>query len=444
MRAFNQFRRLVGDQTGNAAIIFSLMSVPVILFAGGGVDLMMKERDRVFVQDTLDAAVVAAAALSQPLSADQTVRNYFQAAGLGAYTLTVTEERTVVQRKVSATATSTRATNFLKLAKVNQLSIKASAAAMEAYRNIELSFVLDLSGSMRGSRITAMRPAAKNFIGKLLADTAKDYTSISVIPYAGQVNVGFKAFDAFANSPTYRKHDKSSCFGNTELSYSGAIPDYSKAEHVPQFSTWLAGTNVGFDPWNCPTEETSISYLSNDAAALQARIDDYHMFDGTATQIAMKWGLHLLSPEVKPLLNKGKTAGAFAIPAAFADRPAPFDDKGTLKVIVLMTDGEVVAQQRPKSNEPVNEQPTAGGTNKQVVSQGQALNMMVAACDDAKTRGVIVYTIGFETNSADSAFLQKLKGCASSPDKFYEARTTDISKIFDNVVRSIYPLRLTH
>lgn len=444
MRAFREFKTFVADRKGNAAIMFSLMSVPVILFAGGGVDLMMKERDRVFVQDTLDAAVVAASALAQPLPADQTVRNYFQAAGLGHYALTVTEERTVVQRKVSATATSSRATNFLRLAKVNELPIKASAAAMEAYRNIELSFVLDLSGSMRGSRITAMRPAAKTFIGKLLADNAKDYTTISVVPYAGQVNVGFTAFDAFAGSQTYRLHDKSSCFGNTELTYSGAIPDYSKAEHVPQFSTWLAGTNVGFDPWNCPTEETSISYLSNDAAELQARIDGYHMFDGTATQIAMKWGLHLLSPDVKPLLNKGKAAGAFTIPQAFSDRPAPFDDKGTLKVIVLMTDGEVVAQQRPKSGQPVNEQPAVGGTNKQVVSQAQALNTMVGACDDAKSRGVVVYTIGFETNSADASFLQKLKGCASSPEKFYEAKTTDISKIFDNVVRSIYPLRLTH
>ncbi|MGA0531924.1 pilus assembly protein TadG-related protein [Hansschlegelia sp. KR7-227] len=438
-------RRFLNDASGNVAMILALLCVPLMLCAGGGVDLVLQERDRVRLQDALDAGLVAAAALAQPLGAEQTIRNYLNAGRLGDYALSISEKRTAISRTVTATATQRRPTSFLKLARIDELPIVASGSAEESYKNVELSLVLDLSGSMRlNSRITAMRPAAKSFIATLLAGTAKDYTTISLVPYAGQVNVGFAAFDSFAGSTTYRKHDKSSCFGIVEKTYTPAIPDFTKAEHVPVFSTFLVGKNEGFDPWNCPTEETSITYFSNDAKLLQDKIDAYHMFDGTATQIAMRWGLHLLDPAVKPLMNSAAAQGVKLIPAGFSDRPAPFHDGKTLKVIVLMTDGEVVAQQRPTSGLPVNPQPTKSGTTKQVLSQSDALNAMVGACADAKLKGVVVYTIGFDTNGESAAFRQKLKACASSPEKFYEAKTSDINAIFQDVARSIYPLRLTN
>ncbi|MFC3692936.1 TadE/TadG family type IV pilus assembly protein [Chenggangzhangella methanolivorans] len=439
-----RFRRFRATESGNVSVMTALLSLPLILIAGGGVDLMMHERQRVRLQDALDSGLIAASALLQPNAAEPTVRSYLDAAGFKDYRLTVSETKTVSSRAVTGSVALDIKTSFLGVARIPTMSVKAAGAAEEAFKDIEISFVLDLSGSMRGARINAMRPAAKNFIAQLLTPKTKDYTSINLIPFAGQVNVGHAAYNAFAGASA-RKHDKSSCFSVLEPTYTESIPDFPTQDQVPQFSTWVVGTNTGFDPWNCPTEETSISYVSNDAAALQAKIDEYHMFDGTATHIAMKWGLHLLDPGFRSILLKAKLAGVSLAPAQFANRPAAYSDK-TLKVIVLMTDGEVVGQFRPKSGEYVNEQPVTKSpdSNKQILSASTNLSNMSAACAAAKAHGVVVYTIGFEVNGSDPNFLSKLKACASSPDKFYEAKTSDISRIFQDVARSISPLRLTN
>lgn len=441
-KLISMFRR---QDAGNVSMIFAFMSLPLIMIAGGGLDFMIHERERVRLQDALDSGLIAAAALTQPKEAEATIRSFLKAAGFNEATLKVTEKRSLASRQVNATATKTVKTAFLKLGRIDELTVTAAGSAEEAVKNIEVSFVLDLSGSMRGNRINAMRPAAKNFIATLLTGKNKDYTSISLIPYAGQVNVGEVAFDAFGGAAA-RKHTMSSCYSNLEAKYTEAIPDFETTDQVPQFSTWKVGTNTGFDPWNCPTEETSISYISNDSAALQARIDGYHMFDGTGTHISMKWGLHLLDPNFRTTLANAKARGVSLVNAQFSDRPAAYDDNRTLKVIVLMTDGEVVAQQRPKSGAYVNPQPVTldPNPNKQVLAANVALDNMVAACAAARDRGVVVYAIGFEVETSNGSFLTKLKSCASSPDKYYDAKSSDIYRIFQDVALNISPLRLTN
>ncbi len=405
---------------------------------------MMHERERVQLQDALDAGLIAASAFTQPNGAEPTLRAYLDAAGFKDYQLTIGSKSTVSSRSVSATVRKTIKTSFLGLANVSTLDVVASGSAEEAYKDVEISFVLDLSGSMYGSRMNAMRPAAKNFIAQLLAGKNKEFTTISLIPYAGQVNVGAAAYDAFAG-PGARKHAMSSCFSNLEPTYTEAIPDFATQDQVPQFSTWKVGTNIGFDAWNCPTEETSISYISNDAAALQARIDGYHMFDGTGTHLSMKWGLHLLDPGFRSVIAKAQATGVSLVSSQFADRPTAFSDK-TLKVIVLMTDGAVVGQFRPTSGAYVNPQPVtlSPNPNKQILSAAVNLGNMLAACSAAKNHGVVIYAIGFEIDTSNADFLQKLRSCATSPDKFYEAKTSDISQIFQDVARNISPLRLTN
>lgn len=427
------------SRNANISMMLAILAVPVTLAAGGGIDLALNEHARIRLQNALDSSLIAAASVSQPMPAEETVRSYLDAAKITGYTLDVSEVKTAASRTVTATARLEQDTHFLRLIDIPTLNVMAMGRAEEAFQNIELSLVLDLSGSMRGSRINAMRPAAKNFVSQLLTEKSRDFTSISIIPYAGQVSMGAAAFDAFGGK---RTHDRSSCFGNLDLTYQKGIPDLTKAEHVPQFSSWIKGTNSGFDPWNCPTEETSITYFSNNVAAMHAAIDGYRMFDGTATHIAAKWGFHLLDPDFKPWLLAAKASGLDLRPAIFADRPSTFFDKQTQKIMVIMTDGEVVAQQRPVSGKPVNDQPDSKSEYTQKVSAGQAMNAMTAACTDAKSKGIIIYAIGFEVSTG--SFKDKLRGCASGDGRYYDAKANNLDAIFQDVARSIHPLRLTN
>lgn len=428
----------------------SLLALPLALIVGGAVDFMRFEQSRSALQNGLDRSVLAATSLTQTVGAEDAVHTYMKTIGVAGYDLTVDESKALNSRVITAQASYPMSTTFLSILGIDTLDVVARSKAEEKRQRIEISLVLDLSGSMRGARLAAMQPAAKAFVTRLIRDETRDFTSMSLVPYAGQVSLGHVAFDALAAGGPGRTHDKSSCFGNLDTTFSATIPDFTKAEHVPQFSTWKVsdwqnankGYNPGFDPWNCPTEETSVTMISNDSNYLTQQIDGYHMFDGTATHIAMKWGLHLLDPAFKPYLKKLSDNGGPHLAPEFADRPSPFGDPETLKVIVLMTDGEIVAQQRPKSGLPVNEQPTVGGTTAEKVSGSKAMDLMVAACQSAKDKGIVVYAIGFDVVKANPSFLAKLKSCASSPSHYYDAKTSDLNAIFQNIAGSIEQVHL--
>ena len=52
------------------------------------------------------------------------------------------------------------------------------------------------------------------------------------------------------------------------------------------------------------TDRTSVSFLSNDREYLKRQIDNYKLYDGTGTPIALKWGLLLLDPAIQPMLRE--------------------------------------------------------------------------------------------------------------------------------------------
>jgi hypothetical protein len=65
---------------------------------------------------------------------------------------------------------------------------------------------------------------------------------------------------------------------------------------------------------------------------------------------------------------------------------------------------------------------------------------MEASCTAAREKGLVVYTIGFETSPSTSA---KLQACASTPAHYYDAVGIQISEVFAQIAASIQKLKLT-
>jgi len=65
---------------------------------------------------------------------------------------------------------------------------------------------------------------------------------------------------------------------------------------------------------------------------------------------------------------------------------------------------------------------------------------MASSCLAAETAGVIVYTIGYETNTSTS---NKLRSCASTNSHYYDASGTQITSVFSAIATSIQKLKLT-
>lgn len=433
--AFQLARYLLKDERGNIGMIFAFMLLPLVALGGSGTDLVLQEKARVELQDGLDRGVLAAASLTQSRDAEAVVRDYLKnLPDADKIVLNLTRENTLNSRIVAASASYTIDTAFIKLVGVKTLTVQAQSQAQEAKQNIEMSLMLDMSGSMiTNNRIGNLKKAAKQFIDQMLTDDSKSYTTISIVPYAGHVSVGAAVFEKLGGT---RIQAESSCFelGETNAAYGASPITFKGAQQVPHFTNWNFGKTT-MRPWWCPLDSTSIAYPSNDATALKKKIDGLEMHDGTGTQNAMQWGYTLLNPAGKKVIDAAIATGQ--MDAKFASRPAPFNDGDTMKVIVLMTDGAITEQYRPKD---YNRSVTVAPSNAEISSAKTNATRLANVCTAAKANAITIFTIGFEV-SGDAT--TQMTNCASSAGHYYPTSGTGISDAFKSISISIKKLRLT-
>ncbi len=428
----SQARRLARETNGNVAMVFALLLVPLIAMGGAGIDLARYEAIRVEMQDGLDRGVLAAASLSQKEKPEDTLRSFMKNLDYAQdIALSFTETKGLNSRKINASAAYVMNTTFIHLVGVRQLSVAAVSTAEEAKQNIEMSLMLDMSGSMNGNRIKNLKKAAQQFIDQVLTDETKDYTTITIVPYAGHVNIGAAVFDKLGAK---RDHSNSSCVELSTTGFGSGVPSFKDAAQVPHFTQWNYG-RTDLKPWWCPVESTAITYFSNDATYLKNRITQLELHDGTGTQNAMQWGYMLLNPGAKTIVNAA--IDAKMMDAKFANRPAAFGDPDTMKVIVLMTDGAITEQYRPKDySRPVSQAPD----NKQIINSTDTAKMLSSVCNAAKTNGITIFTIGFEVSGNATT---QMTNCATSPGHYYPASGSGIGDAFKSISTSIKKLRLT-
>jgi hypothetical protein len=280
-----------------------------------------------------------------------------------------------------------------------------------------------------------LRPAAKGFVDALITPDTAPFTTISIVPYAGSVNPGAVAFSILGPK---RQHNYSSCIEfDSALDYGRGMVPFAQRAQVPHFTHNHAGNPAGKEWGYCPYEATSITYLSNDGDALRARIDSLRLHDGTGTGVAANWGMLLLDPSARPFIASMAAAGQ--LPMQFSDRPAAFDDGETVKIMVLMTDGRISDQMRPKQYKfPRNPEGGTGNTPMQTASR--ASESLQTVCRYARDNDVIVFTIGFDL---DNEGKKDMRNCASSEAHFYDVKGLNIADAFRSIARSIQRIKLT-
>lgn len=335
--------RFARDEDG-ALIIFGVYVFLIILMVGGiGIDLMRFERDRANLQYTLDRAVLAAADLDQDLVPSEVVQDYFDKADLSEHLTSVTVTSGLGYRIVTGDASAQVKTQFMHMTGIDTLTAPAKSTAEERIDGVEISMVLDVSGSMNDSnRLTNLKAAATSFVDILLGSAAPGDVSISLVPYASQVAVGATILDHYNYS---REHTNSFCVNFLADEYNNpSIPPEElllQTVHFDPFGDVEINVEAGETLANpvCPTRpEVEILPLSMDATILKAHIDGLTAKGNTSIDLGMKWGVALLDPVTQPVVSELVADGD--IPGPFADRPVPYNTHNTMKVIVLMTDGE--------------------------------------------------------------------------------------------------------
>lgn len=342
-------RRYIAREEGTVTAFAVMMFVLMVGVSGIAIDVMRFETQRTQLQYTLDRAILAAASLTQPYDPEGVVRDYFAVAGINDYRLDVRVEEGVNFRRVHAYAELEVRSLFMQLFGVRVMSTPAIGAAEERVRNIEVSMVLDISGSMgNNSRMTNMRPAARDFVTELLQANNnvqnEMLVSISIVPYNDVVFAGPTIESVFTFDDL---HDESTCarFVTSDFTFTGIDPSVP-IRRVAHFDRSNATSDQTFSSQYCRTDSyRAILPWQHNETALHTHINNLQTGGWTAVDVGMNWGVALLDPAANPAVVDLVTANT--IHDDFALRPAPYRDGDpatllddeTIKVVVLMTDG---------------------------------------------------------------------------------------------------------
>jgi len=489
-RSISSFR---DDESGAIIPLAVVLFLTMVLATGMAIDFMRHEMARADLQNALDRGILAAADMSQTMveteeDAKVLIEEYMASRSYMAPNLEVEVDMPPIPggRMIEATAKYTLDTFFLDQMGINTIKIPAASRAQQAASRLEISLILDVSDSMtasstwtNGTRLTDLQDAAKDFVDSVLTEENKSRTAISIIPYSAQVNMS-PAMAAQLNIS--RHHNYGNCvdfsaadYTTTEISTTDPLPqsqhfyDYWDSYWYKYYYTtyqWVR-TRWGWrqepvrtyewrqetvgDNYLCPRAANQILPFSNNKIALHEAIESLTPEGWTAAYTGMKWGAALVDPAARPmiegLVNQGVVSGDFQ------NLPASFDDMGTRKIIVLMTDGRNTKQYKVNdtiyaaySPDWFNDNLVPGdGLETRVDNDSDELgdDYLQDICTAAKGhRNVLVYTIGFELHSSPEA-AEVLKDCASSLSTHYMVEGVNIDLAFANIAAQIENLKLT-
>jgi Flp pilus assembly protein TadG len=440
--------RICRADGGNVSIIFGLSVVSLFGIVGGGVDMARMFAAKYKVQAALDSAALAGGrALQLSPTGDvgvaiATAESYFRemtsnGVSEGAATFTVIESGTVLKGQVNFSL----GTPFLAVVGLPRLHAQLSTEAAlasggNAGTSLEVSLMLDTTGSMSGQKIEDMKAAAKDLVDIVVwADQGTYSSKVALAPFSARVNVGSAYISALTGmSATWSGRILKPCVTDRT-----GVEAFTDAPPGP--NAWLNayGGDRDSDTTNysyagaCTNPQEAIMPLTSDKAALKAHIDTFDPDGSTAGALGTAWAWYLLSPKWNSIWPE-------------ASRPRPYGDLTTIgsmgvpvlkKVAVLMTDGIYN---------------TTGSVNYgDTSSQAQTISdNAVTLCTNMKAEGITVYTVGFELGSNQMA-IDTLKACASREDGdpqdqpsyfFNTANGEELKAAFRQIALQLAKLRL--
>ena len=166
--------------------------------------------------------------------------------------------------------------------------------------------------------------------------------------------------------------------------------------------------------------------LTSDKSKLHAKIDSLSAFGATAGALGTAWAWYTLSPKWDQIWTGNSK------PGSYADLTTLKDGRPVLKkVAILMTDGQYNTHRAFKGADPA----MVSGNAKTI-------------CQNMKSAGVEVYTVGFGLNelpAADRARAEDtLQSCGTDIQHFYNAFNVDQLKgAFRDIALKLAVLRIT-
>ncbi|WP_457939370.1 pilus assembly protein TadG-related protein [Mesorhizobium sp. 10J20-29] len=483
------FGRFLQDPAGNVGVLMGILALPLLLSIGLASDYARGVSARSHLQELADATALALAASGEKehqklkeLAEKFVPSNQSQSR---VDTVSIADLKTS-DKSIDILLKGQIATNFMGLAGIKHVDVRASALAERAVTgSVEVVLVLDNTWSMSapGStglpKITTLKTAAASLATELLLN--KDASvRIGLVPYADYVNVGTKYRNAswldipddytipataqtcttsttksvcVQTAPTYACTktvdgvvEPATCGGGCTKSVTQTVPPYQSCSGGSSKQTYKWYGCVGSRknsnsrlhdekpadryPGYVETSQKCLNPivpLTDDLKALLAGINGMIINIGsykpyTYIPAGLIWGQNLLSP-----------AEPFSQGAAYDP-----SNKKPRKVAVLMTDGENTLRFRNSDGRhvlPSSNATTAKGELKKTDEDTKAI------CDYMKSHEIELYTVAFMVTNPDAKKL--LEDCATDSAHYFDA--SDPAKLlaaFSGIAQSLAQVRL--
>jgi len=413
-------KKYLNNPDGNVAMMFAISLMVIFMGAGVAYDSFGTTKQFQHTQHLADMAALAAATSGEQELVDiqQVAENSINAnAGIpNDYTAiaTITPENAI-----QVTVSKTYEMQFMGTFGHGNKSITALAEAPpRGDGKLNLALVLDTTGSMEGSKLTALQTAANELIDTFETPanaSSSDNVMISVVPFARYVRIPMTYIaepwlEVQPTSENTWNHDLNGCGDNDddgEIDDPSCVPNNEERTATISWSGCMGSREA---PWNTRAHynpgkklqgfagggscHTEMLPLTSDMEAVKSTISSFEAEDKTYIPSGLMWGWRTLTPEA-PLVE--------------ANTPDRNDRKSAL---LLMTDG--------------NNTRSHGGTNDSFngvfhwnSDQADADATTTEICTKIKEDDIIIYTVAFEVT--DAATLTMLQGCATDSGKYFNA-----------------------
>ena len=409
-----------GNHEGSVASLFGLMAIVLFLMIGGAVDFGRWLHARNQTIAAMDAAVLAAGrAMQTGSSAAEAV------AAAEAFYAQNTQTRLplnydsitfeVADDGMSVTAGGNAAidTPFLSLAHINEIKILDSAGAdystaelavgSNAGVNLEISMMLDVTGSMSGSRIDDLKTAAKDLVDIVVWDDQSEYSSrVALVPFSEGVRLPNNAALKKARGKNNTLPVSKNWYGYT-VYRSHCVAERTGAnaynDSAPGPGNYVLPVYVWDNSGECrPPASNKLVPLTNQKNKLKNKINKLETAGGTAGHLGTAWAWYTLSPNWNTLwASSDNDAVAYGTPE-------------TQKIAILMTDGSYNTQYDSEGVSVWSNNATNGSSTTQART----------TCTAMKAAGITVYTVGFGLSAGSSA-ATTMAQCATDPSKAFTA-----------------------
>lgn len=190
--------RLRRDASGNTLAMIAMATIPLASLVGSAVDIGRSYLIKSRLQAACDAGALAARRSMAGSVLDDNAtnqgRNFFRinfSTDTSGATNVVFTPAVTADGQVTATATARVPMTITKMLGTEFVDLSVTCDARLEISNTDVMMVLDVTGSMSGSRIIGLRQAVMDFYDTIQnSTTAEGRFRIGFVPYSSAVNVG--------------------------------------------------------------------------------------------------------------------------------------------------------------------------------------------------------------------------------------------------------------